>query len=607
MEGGFDVQLVRRSQFIYTFGPGSIIESRDGPKLIPSIEKGLSGSDFGEYEFKDKRIDDFRLGKYLQMSTATDKPVEIFAIPTEDESESGYTTYVFPAWRICYNKDKHKEGSYVLYELDRNTIGKGCPVCGETKNQEAVRFVSACSKGHLDEVPWDYAVHRGKECNNLNGKKYFLWKSHGSSIADIEIECPYCHASTDMQKIYNDRTFRCTRRNPEREAPISKELPYLPEPNRHYNKCNKNMKVINRQSASVYSADTVTFLTLDQDNILKIIQKPKVRDWMEFEKPFLIKGDPSIYETLFETLKGKVEKQDAEELIKFIRENGSRKLLEKFDSIGSDKKEEFLYTEFDALINHDMNKIDKYFSMSPPKRVIGNGKFPDFDIYRIEKIRTVTALTGYRRQVRSGKEESDNPERTDISFTFPSDTKNTIWYPGFEGTGEGIMIRFKEGLYNELKVKEVFGLWNDSEIDKESVRNVLWGEKIAEPMFVYLHTMSHAIIRALSRFSGYSSASLHERIYISRSADDGAILIYNTSPGSEAGMGGLVESVNNIGKVMEEAINSLKICSNDPVCIGFKKNRKSVNGSTCYSCLLISETSCEYRNMGLDRHMVVDE
>ena len=47
------MQLVRRSQFIYTFGPGSIIESRDGPRLIPSINKGLSGSDLDESKFKD--------------------------------------------------------------------------------------------------------------------------------------------------------------------------------------------------------------------------------------------------------------------------------------------------------------------------------------------------------------------------------------------------------------------------------------------------------------------------------------------------------------------------------------------------------------------------
>lgn len=609
------MQLVRRSQFIYTFGPGSIIESRDGPRLIPSINKGLSGSDLDESKFKDKRIDDFRLGKYLQMLTATDKPVEIFALPTEDESESGYATYIFPTWRICYNKDKHdKERSYVLYELDSNTIRKGCPVCGETKNQEAVRFVAACSKGHLDEVPWDYEVHRGKECNNLNGKKYFLWKSHGSSIADIEIECPYCHASTDMQKIYNDRTFRCTGRNPEREArntEETKESPYLPVPKRNRNKCDRNMKVINRQSASVYSADTVTFLTLYQDKIQKIIQKPEVRQWILSTRPYIksIKNeDSSFYENLSQSLNTTVGKQIAEELIKFIRENGYEKLLELFDSLGSDvnQEREFLYTEFEGLLKHDTNKRDEYFSMSPPKRVTGDGKFPDLDIYRIEKIRTVTALTGYRRQVRSGKEESDNPKHTSIGFTFPSDSTGTIWYPGFEGIGEGIMIRFNEGLYNELRGKDAFRLWTEYGIEAESVSNVLWGEKIAEPMFVYLHTMSHAIIRALSRFSGYSSASLHERIYISRKADDGAILIYNTSPGSEAGMGGLVESVNNIEKVMEEAMRSLRICSNDPICIDGTKSKKSINGSACYSCLLISETSCEYRNMALDRHMVVD-
>jgi hypothetical protein len=610
--GGFNVQDVRRSQFIYTFGPGSLMESREGTRLIPSIKRGLHGPGYSDRAFKENRIDDLRLGKYIQMLMSPNNQVEIFSVPTVGESKGGYATYIFPVWRICYNRNKHPDSSYVLYELERHSIGGRCTVCQETKGQEAVRFVAACSGGHLDEVQWDFAVHRWKEWNHSDGKKYFLWKPGGSSLADIEIRCPYCGAHTDMQKIYNDRTFNCTGRYPETEAPITERSPYLPEPRRYAKKCDRNMKVINRQSASVYSADTVTFLTLYRDEISEIVQKPQVRDWIATTRPFYKKEDPSSYENLSKSLKnsleGKLEKKDAEVLLKLMKENGYEKLLQRHDSIGSEvDQEEFLYQEFEELINHDTNKSDEYFIMRPPRKVMGKDRFPDFEIYRIERIRTVTALIGYRRQIRSGQGESEEPELTDIGYTPSSDTEGTKWYPGFEGIGEGIMVRFNKGLFNELKGKEAYRLWEEWGIETESIRSVLWGKKIAQPMFVYLHTMSHSIIRALSRFSGYSSASLHERIYIDRNAGDGAILIYNTSPGSEAGMGGLIESVNNIEQVMIEAVKSLKICSNDPICNGRKKNRRSINGSACYSCLLISETSCEYRNMALDRHMVVNE
>ena len=34
-------QSLRRSQFIFTYGPGAILESKNGPRLIPSFLNGL--------------------------------------------------------------------------------------------------------------------------------------------------------------------------------------------------------------------------------------------------------------------------------------------------------------------------------------------------------------------------------------------------------------------------------------------------------------------------------------------------------------------------------------------------------------------------------------
>ena len=34
-------QELRRSQFILTYGPGSIIETKYGPRLIPSLRYGI--------------------------------------------------------------------------------------------------------------------------------------------------------------------------------------------------------------------------------------------------------------------------------------------------------------------------------------------------------------------------------------------------------------------------------------------------------------------------------------------------------------------------------------------------------------------------------------
>ena len=94
-----------------------------------------------------------------------------------------------------------------------------------------------------------------------------------------------------------------------------------------------------------------------------------------------------------------------------------------------------------------------------------------------------------------------------------------------------------------------------------------------------------------------------ERIYIN--GDNAGILIYNTSPGEDSGMGGLVETVNSFDIVLKNAMNTLLFCSNDPLCYNEEIGNNKVNGAACHNCLLISETSCEHRNTLLDRHLFI--
>jgi len=124
---------------------------------------------------------------------------------------------------------------------------------------------------------------------------------------------------------------------------------------------------------------------------------------------------------------------------------------------------------------------------------------------------------------------------------------------------------------------------------------------------VWLHTLSHALIMAISLHSGYSSASLRERVYIDRDADNGGILIYTTSPGEDGSMGGLVGAVDIFEEILERASGRIGLCSNDPLCAEVRKTPERINGAACHSCLLISETSCEHRNMWLDRHIILGD
>ena len=52
-----------------------------------------------------------------------------------------------------------------------------------------------------------------------------------------------------------------------------------------------------------------------------------------------------------------------------------------------------------------------------------------------------------------------------------------------------------------------------------------------------------------------------------------------------------------------------RICSNDPVCADHEPDDRSgdraTHGAACHGCLLIAETSCEMRNLFLDRNLLV--
>ena len=123
------------------------------------------------------------------------------------------------------------------------------------------------------------------------------------------------------------------------------------------------------------------------------------------------------------------------------------------------------------------------------------------------------------------------------------------------------------------------------------------------PEFYLLHTFSHIIMKELEFSCGYPTASLQERLYYSDRMC--GVLIY-TADGSEGSMGGLVwqGQPRLISKIIKSALNNARDCSSDPLCW---ENEDQLNLAACFSCCLVSETSCEKRNLGLDRRALVDE
>ena len=129
-----------------------------------------------------------------------------------------------------------------------------------------------------------------------------------------------------------------------------------------------------------------------------------------------------------------------------------------------------------------------------------------------------------------------------------------------------------------------------------------------------LHTFSHLIMRELEFKCGYPTASLCERIYVSKDLSNNdhmkmnGCLIY-TAEGAEGSMGGVIAqtSTGNINTLIKSALKRATICNSDPLCWNSTgQGLFDLNLAACFSCALVSETSCELRNIYLDRLILVD-
>jgi hypothetical protein len=69
-------------------------------------------------------------------------------------------------------------------------------------------------------------------------------------------------------------------------------------------------------------------------------------------------------------------------------------------------------------------------------------------------------------------------------------------------------------------------------------------------------------------------------------------------------LGGLTSLLPNLQLYLDRVEESALRCSNDPLCEETPKAVMPQKG--CYACTLNPETSCEHRNMFLDRLLLIE-
>ena len=591
--------MMRPSQFVLVYGPGAILETKDGPRMIPEAEEGLFLR--RNLDGVDLRIVDER------MSSGLLEGAEIFRLPSKsgDPAWHLYLTKPFPVWKLC--TDSSHGGRYVLHE---DTAGR-CPVCGKVK-AGAIRFVSACSDGHLDEVDWNYVVHRGTQCSGISkgasrssGRGRFFHWTEGGTVSSIVLQCPRCRAESNFGEAYY-AGFDCTGRHPQRERVGSGPF---------REGCGRKAKIIQRQASSLRISEVKTLFSIGpvvtnlhiclSDRAVKVaLLVPPVpsskNDCLSRLEP-VHRYDPQLGKAMNE-----VRNSDEWEVLDAIRYTVE-------DS--GHGFEELLKGEFRELVRASLKgappresprpKSKILFEVDPNRIETARGLAgTEFLITPIKRLRTVTVQTGFRRAVRM--EEDDAPRVVDISSL--GDVKR---YPGVEFLGEGIFIRLA-GSGADAVGGEASKKWLSAKADLYRNRQVFRDPSGScaelDPVFVWWHTLSHALIRTISEYAGYSSSSIRERIYLDDSAGKkiGGMVMYATQPGNDGTMGGLISLVTHFESILGAAMERVVSCSGDPLCWDQQFGSMKLNGAACYGCVMNSETSCEHRNMWLDRRVLAE-
>ncbi|WP_256122784.1 DUF1998 domain-containing protein [Streptomyces sp. LUP47B] len=119
---------------------------------------------------------------------------------------------------------------------------------------------------------------------------------------------------------------------------------------------------------------------------------------------------------------------------------------------------------------------------------------------------------------------------------------------------------------------------------------------------------AHLLIRQLSFESGYTTASLRDRVYARPEQDQYGILVYTAAGDAEGTLGGLVRQGEppRLAETLLRMTEAAAWCSADPLCAEHTgKGFGNLNRAACHACALLPETSCETGNTLVDGALVV--
>lgn len=301
----------------------------------------------------------------------------------------------------------------------------------------------------------------------------------------------------------------------------------------------------------------------------------------------------------------------SEENNQIVTNDEARTVLDAFEQGPQEEMtpEMFRYEEYSAFMEHSTysDREGKYLCFNDVDLSQMTDERVRSYFSKIKQFSNLAVSTTQLHFSRASQEDTDdngqqgNEPINQMIFDGNRDEVRVL--PANQNFGEGLFFSLNEDLVRAFCVRMDENGWYDNVTSGDlGHRLLLQMEQYGKAKFYLLHTFSHIIMKELEFTCGYPTASLQERLYYSDRMC--GVLIY-TADGSEGSMGGLVAQGAPISleKIILKALERAMDCSSDPLCW---ENSDGLNKAACFSCAMVSETSCEHFNMGLDRRALVD-
>ncbi|HEY2048595.1 MAG TPA: DUF1998 domain-containing protein [Caulobacteraceae bacterium] len=602
----------RRSQLVSTFGPGSMIDLPTRSVIVGGLETWAL--DFKEPEIVEPRLS-LRLAQALKKKgwLAQDKFLKLRPPPEAADLQARFhprvQTPVFPAWFVADRSEAAGEASsrrrLVRWQdlepgqrkqVDLEDGQKKCPVT-------PIRFVCACPRGHIRDIDWRRFVHHGEACREP------MWleeRGAGGSLDDTRIVCGCGRVASMNEAEGPGRLGVCRGERPwlrEREDPAG---------------CTETLKLMIRTATNTYFPQALTVISLpaEEDELARLVEElgEHLDKVTSIERLAVAREFNPVVEKALEGF------DDAAVWARLSRlregggnEGGQGPKVVEFDLFASGRAE-----------IGENDPAAKLYAQTLPRETWAAGAQMDVSAVRslvaVHRLREVACLYGFTRfesgpvTFDGGVDEIDLP----VEVAPLASEQSVDWLPAVEQFGEGLFIHFET---------EAIARWLRSDgLAAQHDRLVAayghWAQKFGgkapdfpgEP-YILLHSLSHALMAEIALECGYPASSLKERIYALREEPWSAeftrcgILVYTATAGAQGSLGGLVATAPRFASILKNALERLRVCSNDPVCADHDPDDKSgdraTHGAACHGCLLIAETSCEMRNLFLDRKLLV--